>query len=52
VFAAGEIQDPIWRQVATSVGQGTSAAMSAINWLQEREDELQPLDEVVIEAAQ
>ena len=26
VFAAGEIQDEIWRQVATSVGQGTSAA--------------------------
>jgi thioredoxin reductase (NADPH) len=50
VFAAGEIQDPIWRQVATSVGQGTSAGMSAINWLQEREDELQPLDEVVTEA--
>lgn len=39
VFAAGEIQDEIWRQVATSVGQGTSAAMSAIHWLQEREGE-------------
>ncbi|MEL7235205.1 MAG: FAD-dependent oxidoreductase, partial [Chloroflexota bacterium] len=45
VFAAGEIQDPIWRQVATSVGQGTAAAMSAIHWLEEHEDELQPLDE-------
>lgn len=44
VFAAGEIQDEIWRQVATSVGQGTSAAMSAIHWLEEREDELQALD--------
>jgi thioredoxin reductase (NADPH) len=44
VFAAGEIQDQIWRQVATSVGQGTSAAMSAIHWLQEHEAELQDLD--------
>ncbi len=51
VFAGGEIQDPIWRQVATSVGQGTAAAMSAINWLQAREDDLQLLDEPVTEAA-
>ena len=46
VFAAGEIQDEIWRQVATSVGQGTSAAMSAIHYLEEHEDELQALDEI------
>lgn len=45
VFAAGEIQDPIWRQVATSVGQGTAASMAAIQWLEVHEDELQPLDE-------
>jgi thioredoxin reductase (NADPH) len=44
VFAAGEIQDEQWRQVATSVGQGVSAAMSTIHWLQAREDKLQPLD--------
>ena len=44
VFAAGEIQDEIWRQVATSVGQGTSAAMAAIQWLEEHEAELQELD--------
>jgi thioredoxin reductase (NADPH) len=44
VFAAGEIQDEIWRQVATSVGQGSAAGMSAIHWLEEHEDELQPLD--------
>ena len=37
VFAAGEIQDPVYRQVATSVGQGCAAAMSAIRWLEERE---------------
>jgi thioredoxin reductase (NADPH) len=45
VFAAGEIQDEIWRQVATSVGQGCSAGMSAIQWLEEHEEDLQPLDE-------
>ncbi|MDE2820433.1 MAG: thioredoxin-disulfide reductase [Chloroflexota bacterium] len=44
VFAAGEIQDEIWRQVATSVGQGTSAAMSAIQWLEANEERLQALD--------
>lgn len=37
VFAAGEIQDPIWRQIATSVGQGTAAAIQAERWLSERE---------------
>ncbi len=44
VFAAGEIQDEIWRQVATSVGQGTSAAMAAIQWLEANEETLQMLD--------
>ena len=47
VFAAGEIQDEIWRQVATSVGQGTSAAMSAIHWLEVNEETLQELDAVL-----
>jgi thioredoxin reductase (NADPH) len=37
VFAAGEIMDPIYRQIATSVGQGCAAAMSAERWLQARE---------------
>lgn len=39
IFAAGEVQDPIYRQVATSVGQGTAAAMSAIRWLEQHEAE-------------
>ena len=39
VFAAGEIQDPVYRQIATSVGQGCAAAMQAEKWLSEREDE-------------
>jgi thioredoxin reductase (NADPH) len=45
VFAAGEIQDPVWRQVATSVGQGVAAGMSAVHWLEENEETLQTLDE-------
>jgi len=50
VFAGGEIQDEQWRQVATSVGQGVAAAMSAISWLQSHEDTLQAIE--VVEAAQ
>jgi thioredoxin reductase (NADPH) len=37
VYAAGEIQDPIYRQVATSVGQGTAAAMQLERWLSKQE---------------
>jgi thioredoxin reductase (NADPH) len=37
VFAAGEIQDPIWKQVATSVGQGCAAAMATEEWISTRE---------------
>ncbi|BAL99796.1 MULTISPECIES: thioredoxin-disulfide reductase [Caldilinea] len=38
VFAAGEIQDKVFKQVATSVGQGCAAAMSATRFLEELED--------------
>ncbi len=38
VFAAGEIQDPNYRQVATSVGQGCAAAMQVEKYLTGRED--------------
>ena len=37
VFAAGEVQDPVFRQVATSVGQGCQAGMMVERWLAERE---------------
>jgi thioredoxin reductase (NADPH) len=37
VFAAGEIMDPIYRQIATSVGQGCAAAMMAERWLDAQE---------------
>lgn len=36
VFAAGEVQDPIYRQIATSVGQGCAAGMMVERWLEER----------------
>lgn len=36
VFAAGEIMDPVYRQIATSVGQGCAAAMMTERWLRER----------------
>lgn len=37
VFAAGEIQDPDFRQIATSVGQGCAAAMMCERWLEVQE---------------
>jgi thioredoxin reductase (NADPH) len=37
VFAAGDISDEIYRQLGTSVGAGTRAAMTAERWLAERE---------------
>lgn len=37
VFAAGEIMDPVFRQIATSVGQGCAAAMMAERWLEAQE---------------
>lgn len=38
VFAAGEIQDKVFKQVATSVGQGCAAAMQAEKFLAELEE--------------
>ena len=38
IYAAGEIQDPHYRQIATSVGQGVAAAMQLERWLAENED--------------
>ncbi len=46
VFAAGEIQDPLWKQVATSVGQGCAAAMSAEQWLARREGNIPEIPEL------
>ncbi|WP_457628952.1 thioredoxin-disulfide reductase [Oceanithermus sp.] len=38
IFAAGDVADPIYKQLATSVGAGTRAAMTAEKWLMEREE--------------
>lgn len=51
VFAAGEIQDPLWKQVATSVGQGTAAAMSTEQWLAKRESTEKVAEQVKAEVA-
>jgi thioredoxin reductase (NADPH) len=42
VFAAGEIMDKVYKQVATSVGQGCAAAMQATRFLEEMEAEGMP----------
>lgn len=42
VFAAGEIDDPVYRQIATSVGEGCKAAMQANRFLEELEGEEVP----------
>ena len=47
VFAGGEIHDDIFRQAITASGQGASAALMAVNWLGERESQLQQLAEPV-----
>ena len=36
VFAAGEVQDPIYKQAVSSAGQGCQAAISAERWLAAR----------------
>ena len=37
VFAAGDVSDEVYRQLSTSVGAGTRAAMAAERWLAARE---------------
>jgi thioredoxin reductase (NADPH) len=42
VFAAGEIQDPVWKQAVVSAGQGSAAAIATIEWLEKREQQNAP----------
>lgn len=39
VFAAGEVGDPVFRQVITSAGMGAAAAMQAVHFIQEQAEE-------------
>ena len=40
-FAAGDVADEVYRQLATSVGAGTRAAMAAERYLAEKEAHVQ-----------
>lgn len=37
IFAAGDVQDPIWRQAVTAAGTGAAAAISVERYLSEKE---------------
>jgi thioredoxin reductase (NADPH) len=42
IFAAGEIADPVFRQVVTSAGEGCKAALEVEKYLAELEDRTYP----------
>jgi thioredoxin reductase (NADPH) len=44
VWAAGEVADPVFRQVITSAGMGAAAAIQAQRWLDEHEEELKSVE--------
>ncbi|NJK44224.1 MAG: FAD-dependent oxidoreductase, partial [Pleurocapsa sp. SU_196_0] len=48
IFAAGDVSDEIYRQLSTSVGAGTKAAMRAEKYLAELEGEVLPQGEETV----
>jgi len=46
VFAAGEIQDSVWKQAVVSAGQGSMAAIAAIEWLEKHENKAEAVNAV------
>jgi thioredoxin reductase (NADPH) len=50
VFACGEIADPVWRQVATSVGQGAQAGIAVEEYLAEVDAQAAPAAAAAMEA--
>ena len=46
IFAAGDVSDEVYRQLSTSVGAGTRAAMAAERWLAEKESHEEVLSTV------